>query len=54
MSAATQTLYLVGILSAFGAALYTFYNFLVAKPEQAEQERLKKLEEKRNRKSKKV
>lgn len=51
MSAATQSFYLMVILSALGAALYIFYNFLVAAPEEEEKARLRKIEEKKQRKA---
>jgi len=55
MSAATQTLYLIGILAALAGALSLFYQFLVAAPEEEEKARLRKLEERKQKKaSKKV
>ena len=55
MSGATQALYLIGILGGLAAALSVFYNFLVAAPEEEEKARLRKMEErKQKRASKKV
>ena len=55
MSAATQTLYLLGFLAALAGALFTFYNYLVANPEEEEKAKQKRLEEKKQKRaSKKV
>ena len=54
MSGATQAMYLLAILGSLAAALYAFYNMLVAAPEKEEQEKQRKLEEKKNRRAKKL
>jgi hypothetical protein len=55
MSAASQALYLIGILAGLAGSMFMFYNFLVAAPDEDEKARLRKLEERKQKKaSKKV
>jgi len=53
MSSSTKVLLMVSVFGLIFAALYKFYEILVLAPEEEEQKRLQKLEEKRLKKQQK-